>query len=72
VSTTHQAQQNREYVRRMLKKKQPEFAAVLEWVVWELARQTTRRRRNQQRQGQQEVAFPSPYLREGRVPALVI
>lgn len=36
VSVTDQAQQNREYVRRMLKEKQPGFAAVLELVVWEL------------------------------------
>ena len=36
MSVTDQAQQNREYVRRMLKEKQPEFAAVLELVVWEL------------------------------------
>ena len=38
MSITDQAQQNRQYVRRMLNKKQPEFAAVLESVVGELAR----------------------------------
>ena len=36
MSTTNRASQNREYVRRLLKKKQPEFAAVLDRVVWEL------------------------------------
>jgi hypothetical protein len=36
VSITDRARQNREYVRTLLKKKQPEFAAVLERVVWEL------------------------------------
>ena len=36
MSTTDRASQNREYVRRLLKKKQPEFAAVLDRVVWEL------------------------------------
>ena len=30
------AGQNREYVRRLLKKKQPGFSAVLDQVVWEL------------------------------------
>jgi hypothetical protein len=38
VSNTDRAQQNREYVRRLLSKKQPGFAAVLERVVWELTR----------------------------------
>jgi hypothetical protein len=38
VSNTDRAHQNREYVRRLLKKKQPRFAAVLERVVWELTR----------------------------------
>jgi len=38
VSTTDGASQNREYVRRLLDKKQPEFAAVLDRVVWELTR----------------------------------
>ena len=38
VSIADKAQQNREYVRRLLKKKRPEFAAVLEQVVWELTR----------------------------------
>jgi hypothetical protein len=32
-----QAQENREYVRRLLKERQPDFAAVLESVVRELA-----------------------------------
>lgn len=36
MSNTDRAQQNSEYVRRMLKKKSPEFAAVLERVVAEL------------------------------------
>ena len=36
MSTTDRTSQNREYVRRLLKKKQPEFAAVLDRVVWEL------------------------------------
>jgi hypothetical protein len=36
VSNTDQAYQNSEYVRMLLKKKWPEFAAVLERVVWEL------------------------------------
>jgi hypothetical protein len=36
LSITDQARQNREYVRELLKKKRPEFAAVLEQVVWEL------------------------------------
>jgi hypothetical protein len=36
VSTTDRASQNREYVRRLLKEEQPEFAAVLDRVVWEL------------------------------------
>jgi hypothetical protein len=36
VSNTDRAHQNSEYVRRLLKKKQPEFAAVLERVVGEL------------------------------------
>ena len=36
MSTTNRASQNREYVRRLLKKKHPEFSAVLDRVVWEL------------------------------------
>ena len=36
MSSTDRAHQNSEYVRRLLKKKWPEFAAVLERVVWEL------------------------------------
>jgi len=36
VSNTDRAHQNSEYVRMLLKKKQPELAAVLERVVWEL------------------------------------
>ena len=36
MSIADQAQEDREYVRRLLKQKQPEFAAVLEQVVWEL------------------------------------
>jgi len=36
VSNTDRARQNSEYVRRLLKKKQPELAAVLERIVWEL------------------------------------
>ena len=36
MSTTDRASQNREYVRRLLEKKQPEFSAVLDRVVWEL------------------------------------
>jgi hypothetical protein len=36
VSDADRANQNSEYVRRLLKKKWPEFAAVLERVVWEL------------------------------------
>jgi hypothetical protein len=36
VSITDRARQNREYVRGLLRKKQPEFAAGLEQVVWEL------------------------------------
>jgi hypothetical protein len=36
VSNIDQAYQNSEYVRRLLKKKWPEFAAALEQVVWEL------------------------------------
>ena len=38
MSNVDRAQQNREYVRRLLKEKRPEFAAVLEAVVWELTR----------------------------------
>jgi hypothetical protein len=38
VSSTDRAHQNSEYVRRLLKKKCPEFAAVLERVVGELTR----------------------------------
>jgi len=34
---TAQARENREYVRRLLKERQPDFAAVLESVVRELA-----------------------------------
>ena len=37
VSNTDRARQNSEYVRRLLKKKWPEFAAALEGVVRELA-----------------------------------
>ena len=40
MSTTDRASQNREYVRRLLKKKQPEFAAVLDRVAWELTELT--------------------------------
>jgi hypothetical protein len=36
VGNADQAHQNSEYVRRLLKKKYPGFAAVLERVVWEL------------------------------------
>ncbi len=36
MSTTARASQNREYVRRLLKKKQPGFSAILDRVVWEL------------------------------------
>ena len=36
MSTTDRARQNGEYVRRLLNKKQPEFAAVLDRVAWEL------------------------------------
>ena len=36
MSNIDQAHQNSEYVRRLLKKKWPEFAADLERVVWEL------------------------------------
>lgn len=36
MSNTDRAHRNSEYVRRLLKKKWPEFAAVLERVVWEL------------------------------------
>ena len=36
MSNIDQAYQNSEYVRRLLKKKWPEFAAALEQVVWEL------------------------------------
>jgi hypothetical protein len=36
VSITDRAHQNREYVRGLLSKKLPEFAAVLDQVVWEL------------------------------------
>jgi hypothetical protein len=38
ASITDQARENREYVRRLLEKKQPEFAALLESVDWELSR----------------------------------
>ena len=37
MNITGQAQENREYVRRLLKKRQPDFAVVLELVVRELA-----------------------------------
>ena len=36
MSNNDRAHQNSEYVRRLLKKKWPEFAADLERVVWEL------------------------------------
>ena len=36
MSTTDRARQNGEYVRRLLNRKQPEFAAVLDRVAWEL------------------------------------
>ena len=36
-NVTGQAQEDREYVRRLLKERQPDFAAVLESVVRELA-----------------------------------
>jgi hypothetical protein len=38
VSNAKRAHQNREYVRKLLKKKWPEFAAILEQAVWELMR----------------------------------
>lgn len=31
MTVTGQAQENREYVRTLLKRKQPEFAALLDW-----------------------------------------
>lgn len=37
MSITDRARHNREYVRRRLAANSPEFAAVLEWIVWELA-----------------------------------
>ena len=37
MSITDRAHHNREYVRRRLAATSPEFAAVLEWIVWELA-----------------------------------
>ncbi len=36
VAITDQAQENREYVRTLLNNKQPEFAALLEWLEREL------------------------------------
>jgi len=36
VAITDQAQENREYVRTLLKENQPEFAALLEWLEREL------------------------------------
>ena len=42
MSNTDRAHQNREYVRRLLKKKQPQFAAALERVVWELTLPVTK------------------------------
>ena len=45
MAITDQAQQNREYVRRILKTKQPEYAAVLEWMAWERTRITGALRR---------------------------
>lgn len=36
MSNSDRARQNSDYVRSLLKKKWPEFAAVLEGVVWEL------------------------------------
>ena len=38
MSNAKRAHRNREYVRRLLKKKWPEFAAALDQVVWELMR----------------------------------
>jgi hypothetical protein len=43
VGNADQAHENSEYVRRLLKKKRPEFAAVLEHAVWELTRCPERR-----------------------------
>jgi hypothetical protein len=37
MSIADRARQNREYVCRLLTENSPEFAAVLEWVAWELA-----------------------------------
>jgi hypothetical protein len=37
VASTDRARENREYVRRLLKKKQPEFAALLESLEAELS-----------------------------------
>ena len=36
MTVTDRAQENREYVRALLKKKQPEFAALLDWPDWDL------------------------------------
>jgi hypothetical protein len=36
VAVKDRAQENREYVRTLLKKKQPEFAASLDWLDWDL------------------------------------
>jgi len=36
VNSTDRARQNGDYVRRLLSEKLPEFAAVLDQVVWEL------------------------------------
>lgn len=38
VSINDGAHQNRKYVRRLLTQNSPEFAAVLDWVVWEFVR----------------------------------
>jgi hypothetical protein len=45
VSITDRARRNREYVRRLLAENSPEFAAVLERVVWELAHESDARAR---------------------------
>ena len=36
MTVTDRAQENREHVRALLQKKQPEFAALLDWPDWDL------------------------------------
>jgi hypothetical protein len=36
VAAENRAQENREYIRALLKKKQPAFAALLDWPDWDV------------------------------------